>query len=89
MERSREESHLSEGETGVERGGRKENEAQRAGGGTLERVDCVRCVLLCRINYERRKAAIKPTETRGDDLANVFARTRLLRLNDNGIPLAR
>lgn len=33
-----------------------------------------RCVLLCRINYERRKAAIKPAETRGDDLANVFAR---------------
>lgn len=48
-----------------------------------------RCVLLCRINYERRKVAIKPAEIRGDDLADVFARARLLRLSDNDIPPAR
>jgi len=61
---------------------RREQEAARQSHGR-------RCVLFCRINYERRKAAIKPAETRGDDLANVFAHTRLLRLSDNGIPPAR
>lgn len=44
------------------------------------------CVVLI---MRRRKAAIKPAETRGDDLADIFARARLLRLSDNDIPPAR
>lgn len=65
----------------------EEDEAQEAARQSHGRR---RCVLLCRINYERRKAAIKPAETRGDDLADVFARgARLLRLSDNDFPPAR
>jgi len=52
-----------------------------------------RCVLFCRINYERRRAAIKPAETRGDDLATMYSHThthtRLLRSSDNDIPPVR